>query len=234
METPTHVAIIMDGNGRWAQARGQERSQGHVAGVESIRRVIKAAMEQGVEYLTLYAFSTENWGRPQEEIDGLMELLVSRTAAETPELKEQGVRIRFIGEVEAMSDEVRSAKAYAEAETEANGRLTLIIALNYSARWEIARAARELAREAVRGQLEPGMITAEMFGTHLSTADYPDPDLIVRTSGEHRLSNFLLWQAAYSELYFTEVLWPDFDEAEFKKALEEYAKRERRYGKIEE
>ncbi len=232
METPVHVAIIMDGNGRWAQARGLERSQGHIAGVESIRRVIKAAMEQGVEYLTLYAFSTENWGRPQAEIDGLMERLVKHTALETPELKEQGVRIRFIGEVEAMSAEVRQARAYAEAETEANDRLTLIVALNYSARREIAHAARELARAAVQGRLEPGTITAEMFGEYLSTAEYPDPDLIVRTGGEHRLSNFLLWQAAYSELYFTEVPWPDFDEAEFKKALEEYAKRERRYGAL--
>lgn len=225
-----HVAIIMDGNGRWAKARGEERLYGHMQGVESIRRVIRGALENGVEYLTLYAFSTENWGRPQEEIDGLMELLVKHTVRETPELKAQGVRIRFIGDVEAMSEEVRKSKAYAEDETRTNDKLTLIIALNYSSRWEITDMARKLAQEVLEGMIKPEDITQQVVDRHMATAEYPDPDLIIRTSGEYRLSNFLLWQAAYSEFYFTEVLWPDFDEAEFSRALEAYGKRNRRFG----
>ena len=227
-----HVAIIMDGNGRWAKARGEERLYGHMQGVESIRRAIRGAMEHGVKYLTLYAFSTENWGRPREEIDGLMELLVENTVRETPELKRQGVRIRFIGDTDSMSDNVRRSKAYAEEETEGNDRLTLVIALNYSARWEITRMAQRLAREAVEGRIDPEAITARTVDEYLATAGYPDPDLIIRTSGEYRLSNFLLWQAAYSEFYFTPVQWPDFDEAEFARAIEAYAKRERRYGGV--
>ncbi len=230
MEPPKHVAIIMDGNGRWAKGRGQERLYGHVAGVESIRKTIRAALERGVKYLTLYAFSTENWGRPQVEIDGLMELLVKHTAAETPGLKAQGVRIRFIGNVEAMSDAVRRSRSYAEEETAGNTKLTLIIAINYSARWEITRAAQQLAQEALEGAVAPQEITARMVDERLTTAEFPDPDLIIRTSGEYRLSNFLLWQAAYSEFYFTRVLWPDFDEAEFSRALEAFSRRDRRYG----
>ena len=225
-----HVAIIMDGNGRWAKARGEERLYGHMQGVESIRKAIRAAVENGVEYLTLYAFSTENWGRPQEEIDGLMELLVKHTVRETPEMKAQGVRIRFIGDTDSMSEEVQRSKAYAEDETRENDRLTLIIALNYSSRWEITRMAQELAKEAVAGKIEPEKITAKIVDDHMATAEYPDPDLIIRTSGEFRLSNFLLWQAAYSEFYFTEVLWPDFNEAEFNRAIESYRKRNRRFG----
>ncbi len=231
-ERPEHVAIIMDGNGRWAKARGQERLHGHVAGVESIRKIIRAALGQGIKYLTLYAFSTENWGRPQAEIDGLMELLVKHTAAETPGLKAQGVRIRFIGDVEAMSDAVRRAKAYAEEETAENTKLTLIIAINYSARWEITRAVQLLARAAVEGAVVPEEITAKMVDERLATSEFPDPDLIIRTSGEYRLSNFLLWQAAYSEFYFTDVLWPDFGEADFSRALDVFAKRDRRYGTL--
>jgi len=227
-----HVAIIMDGNGRWARARGEERLYGHMQGVESIRKVIRAALRHGVEYLTLYAFSTENWGRPQHEIDGLMELLVRHTVSETPELKAQGVRIRFIGDVESMSDEVRKSKTYAEEETRENDKLTLIVAINYSSRWEITRMAKLLAEQAAAGNLEPSGLTPETINGYMATADYPDPDLIIRTSGEYRLSNFLLWQAAYSEFYFTEVLWPDFDEAEFDRAVAAYAKRERRYGGV--
>jgi undecaprenyl diphosphate synthase len=229
---PEHVALIMDGNGRWAQARGQERLYGHMQGVESIRRVIRAALTRGVKYLTLYAFSTENWVRPQAEVDGLMELMVRHTVQETPELKAQGIRIRFIGDIDSMSDEVRRSREYAERETGENDRLTLIIALNYSSRWEITRMARRLAAEAAAGAIAAEEITQETVGSRLETAGYPDPDLIVRTSGEYRLSNFLLWQAAYSELYFTEMLWPDFDEAEFDRALEAYAKRQRRFGGV--
>lgn len=232
--SPKHVAIIMDGNGRWAKARGRERLYGHMQGVESIRKVIKAALEHRVEYLTLYAFSTENWGRPQEEIDGLMELLVKHTVRETPELKAQGVRIRFIGDTDSMSEEVRRSKDYAEAETKDNGALTLIIAINYSSRWEITRMAQALAREAAEGRIVPEEITPETVDDRMATAEYPDPDLIIRTSGEYRLSNFLLWQAAYSEFYFTQVLWPDFDEAEFARAVEAYSKRDRRYGGLKQ
>ena len=225
-----HVAIIMDGNGRWAKARGEERLYGHIQGVESVRRAIRGAIENGVEYLTLYAFSTENWGRPQEEIDGLMELLVKSTVRETPELKEQGVRLRFIGDTDALSEEVRQSIEYTQDETRENSRLTLIIALNYSSRWEITRAVQQLVQEAVAGKIRPEDITAKMVDDHMTTAEYPDPDLIIRTSGEYRLSNFLLWQAAYSEFYFTEVLWPDFDEVEFGRAIESYRKRDRRFG----
>ncbi|MDR0953927.1 MAG: isoprenyl transferase [Rikenellaceae bacterium] len=231
-KTPNHVAIIMDGNGRWAKAQGQERLMGHVQGVESVRKVIKAAIKHGVRYLTLYTFSTENWGRPQEEIDGLMELFVHHTVRETPELSRQGVRMRFIGDLEAMSEEIRRSVDYAERETGENRTLTLIIAINYSSRWEITRAARRIASEAVQSEIDPGQITAETVSAHLTTADFPDPDLIIRTSGEYRLSNFLLWQAAYSEFYFTPVLWPDFDEAQFARALEAFAARDRRYGGV--
>jgi undecaprenyl diphosphate synthase len=231
-KTPRHVAIIMDGNGRWAEARGRERIHGHAEGVESIRRTVKAALDRGVETLTLYAFSTENWGRPQAEVEGLMDLFCRGAVRETPELKARGVRIRFIGDVEAMSESIRRAVAYCEEETRPNDRLTLVIALNYSARWEIARAARQIAAQAAAGALDPAAVTADELAGHLTTAGMPDPDLIVRTSGEYRLSNFLLWQAAYSEFYFTEVLWPDFDAAEFDRALEAYAARKRRYGKI--
>jgi undecaprenyl diphosphate synthase len=229
---PLHTAIIMDGNGRWAKARGLERLAGHVQGVESVRRAIRGAMEQGVKFLTLYAFSTENWGRPQAEIDGLMELLVEQTVCRTPELKAQGVRIRFIGDIEGLSEKVQKSTTFAEAETAGNERLTLVIALNYSARWEIVRAARRLAESAERGELKSGEITTGVFENQLATAGLPDPDLIIRTSGEYRLSNFLLWQAAYSEFYFTETLWPDFDEAEFARAVEAYGRRERRYGGV--
>ena len=225
-----HVAIIMDGNGRWAKARGEERLFGHIQGVESVRRAIRGALGYGVKYLTLYAFSTENWGRPQEEIDGLMELLVKHTARETPDLKAQGIRIRFIGDTDSLSEEVQRSKAYAEAETCGNDRLTLIVALNYSSRWEITRMAQRLAREAVEGSVRPEEITVKTVDGYMATAGYPDPDLIIRTSGEYRLSNFLLWQAAYSEFYFTEVLWPDFDEAEFDRAVADYRKRNRRFG----
>ena len=206
---PRHVAVIMDGNGRWAKERGQERVYGHVNGVESMRKVIRAAMKWGVKYLTAYAFSTENWGRPREEVDALMELLCRTIADETDELDANGVRIRFIGQTDVLSD---------------------VVALNYSSRWEIVRMAQRVATQVRDGDLQVCDIDAEVVSRNLETAGIPDPDLLIRTSGELRLSNFLLWQLSYSELYFTETYWPDFDEAQFDRAIEEYRKRERRYG----
>lgn len=227
---PGHVAIIMDGNGRWASKRNLDRIHGHIQGVESIRKVIRAAVHNDVKYLTLYAFSTENWGRPAEEVNALIGLLCDCTLQETPALLKQDVRILFIGDIDGMTDEVKASMAQSELVTRDCRTLTLVIAVNYSARWEITRMAQKVAAQAVAGTLEPEEITAETVSRNLTTAGLPDPDLLIRTSGELRLSNFLLWQLAYSELYFTPVYWPDFDEAEFEKAVREYQKRERRYG----
>ena len=229
---PRHVAIIMDGNGRWAQQHGKERCYGHMQGVEPVRSAIRAAVRNGVEVLTLYAFSTENWGRPREEVEALMELLCRSVVNETPELRRQGVRIRAIGERSAFSSEVRDRLREAEELTAGGGRRTLVLALNSSSRSESVRAARHLARRAAAGELDPEGIDERTVAGALYTAPWPDPDLVIRTSGECRLSNFLLWQAAYAELYFTPVLWPDFTEAEFDRALEAYAGRERRFGLI--
>lgn len=229
---PRHVAVIMDGNGRWAEQRGEERYVGHAQGVESVRRAVKAALRNGVEYLTLYAFSTENWGRPAEEVNALMEILCKSIVAETPELKKQGVRVRMIGDRSRFSERVREHLDRIEAETGEQEKLTLILALNYSSRSELVRAARRLAEEVAAGTLEPGQIDESRIAGALYTDFCPDPDLIVRTSGECRLSNFLLWQASYAELYFPEVLWPDFTEEEFDKALAVYAGRDRRFGLV--
>ena len=230
--TPRHVAIIMDGNGRWAQLRGRERYYGHMQGVEPVRAAVRAAIRRGVHYLTLYAFSTENWGRPAEEIDALMELFCRSVASETPELRKQGVRIAMIGDRSRFPAKVQEYLAQAERETAGGERLTLILALNYSSRSEITRAVQHLAREAAEGRLQADAITEQTIAGALDTAGYPDPDLIVRTSGEQRLSNFLLWQASYAELWFPEVLWPDFTEADFDRAMEEYARRDRRFGLV--
>lgn len=230
---PRHVAIIMDGNGRWAQQRGFPRLRGHVEGTESVRRVIEAAIRHGVEYLSLYVFSTENWGRPQEEVDGLMELFCESVAAEGEALMRNGVRVRIIGDREGMPPKVREYLDAIERETVRCGKLELLLCLNYGAREEIVRAMREIAEEVKAGTMSAGGVDAETVAANLFTAGIPDPDLLIRTSGEQRLSNFLLWQAAYAELYFTEVLWPDFGEEEFAAALAEYAKRERRYGRLE-
>ena len=229
---PAHVAIIMDGNGRWAEARGEERGYGHTRGTESVRATVKAALAAGVRYVTLYTFSTENWGRPADEVEGLMELFCDSVARETPELVREGVRVVVIGNRHGLSERVRRHIELIESETAAGGRLTVVLAVNYSSRHEIARAAAQIAARAMAGELAPVMITAETFSEELYTADIPDPDLLIRTGGEQRLSNFLLWQGAYSELYFTPVMWPDFDEKEFDKALAEYARRERRFGTI--
>ncbi len=229
---PQHVAIIMDGNGRWAELRGKERCEGHIAGVESVRAVVRAAVRNGVKYLTLYAFSTENWGRPAEEVDALMALFCQSVTREAPELVRQGVRVQMIGERSRFSQAVQQSLAAIEQETAGGEKLTLILALNYSSRDEIRRAVQRLAGEAAAGQLAPDAITEQTIGAALDTARYPDPDLIVRTSGECRLSNFLLWQASYAELLFTPVLWPDFTEEEFDRALDAYTRRERRFGLV--
>lgn len=227
---PRHVAIIMDGNGRWAEERGQGRVYGHINGVESMRKAIRAVVRRGVKFLTVYAFSTENWGRPKEEVQALMELLCTSLSNETAELKSQGVRMRFIGDVEALAEDVRAAIARSEKETHRNEKLTLVVAVNYSSRWEITRMAQKIAVQVRDEGLQIHEITDRTVADNLVTAGIPDPDLLIRTSGEQRLSNFLLWQLSYSELYFTETYWPDFDESEFDKAIAEYQKRERRYG----
>lgn len=229
---PQHVAIIMDGNGRWAELRGKDRSEGHAAGVEPVRASLRAAVRNGVRYLTLYAFSTENWGRPAPEVDALMELFCQCVVSEAPELVRQGVRVCMIGDRSRFSEKVRTALARIEEETAGGEVLTLILALNYSSRSEITRAVRRLARRAAAGELDPEAITEQTLSQALDTAPWPDPDLIIRTSGEQRLSNFLLWQASYAELWFPEVLWPDFTERDFDLALEEYARRDRRFGLV--
>ncbi|MFR9650992.1 MAG: isoprenyl transferase [Rikenellaceae bacterium] len=232
LKVPNSVAIIMDGNGRWAQSRGLDRIEGHLRGVESVRSVIRAAVKQGVSVLTLYAFSTENWGRPSEEVAALMELLGRCIVQEMPELVEQGVRVAIIGDRSRFDEKMQQSLANAESMSEGCDRLRLQIALNYSSRDEITRAVREIASRVERGELNSGQIDSETISAHLDTMAADDPDLIIRTSGEMRLSNFMLWQAAYSELYITDVLWPNFGEQEFAKAIEEYTLRDRRFGLV--
>ncbi len=227
---PTHIAIIMDGNGRWAEAQGKDRCDGHIEGVVSVKACIKAARKSGVRYLTLYAFSTENWGRPQAEVDALMQLFCASVTKETPELVAQGVQVRIIGRRDRFSEEVRERLLHIEESTASGDKLTLILAFDYSSRDELVRATRLVAEKVQRGELAAEDIDDKLISAHLDTADIPDPDLIVRTSGECRLSNFLLWQASYAEMYFPQTMWPDFREEEFKKALEVYALRNRRYG----
>ena len=230
---PEHVAIIMDGNGRWAKQRNKERYEGHIAGVESVRAVIRAAVRRGVSWLTLYAFSTENWGRPSAEVDAIMELFCRTVASEAEDLANQGVRVRIMGERTRFSTTVLEMIDRIEEATKGGERLTLVLAFNYSSRREMVLAAQNIARRVANGELSADAIDEATFAASLMTYDIPDPDLIIRTSGECRLSNFLLWQASYSEFYFPEVLWPDFKEEEFDKALEVYATRERRYGLVE-
>ena len=229
---PRHVAIIMDGNGRWAEQRGKERYEGHLQGVESVRAAIRGALECGVEYLTLYAFSTENWGRPAEEVDALMELFCRSVVNETPELSAQGVCVKIIGDRTRFSARVLEHLGRIENDTAAGKRLTLILALDYSSRSEIANAVRTIAARAAKGELNPAEIDESTVQEALYTAPYPDPDFIIRTSGECRLSNFLLWQASYAEFYFPQTLWPDFTQEEFAKAMDVYAARDRRFGLV--
>ena len=227
---PTHIAIIMDGNGRWAKSQGKERYEGHIEGVVSVKACIKAARKRGVSYLTLYAFSTENWGRPQAEVNALMELFCKSVTKETPELIEQGVRVRFIGRRDRFSEEVRERLLHIEESTAEGDKLTLVLAFDYSSRDELVRATKAIAERVERGELKAEAINDATISAHLDTANIPDPDFIIRTSGECRLSNFLLWQASYAEMYFPQTMWPEFREEAFDKALEVYAERNRRYG----
>uniref|UniRef100_UPI004056619C polyprenyl diphosphate synthase n=1 Tax=Alistipes sp. TaxID=1872444 RepID=UPI004056619C len=231
---PRHVAIIMDGNGRWAKQRNKERYEGHIAGVESVRASVRAAARCGVEWLTLYAFSTENWGRPTAEVDAIMELFCRTVMGEAEDLVRQGVRVKVMGERTRFSEEVLRMIERIESVTAEGRRLTLVLAFNYSARREMVLAARALAERVASGELRAEDIDEADFADALMSRGIPDPDFVIRTSGECRLSNFLLWQSSYAELYFPEVLWPDFGEEEFERAMEEYARRERRYGLVTE
>jgi undecaprenyl diphosphate synthase len=227
---PTHVAIIMDGNGRWAKARGLPRVAGHRRGAEAVRRTLTAAGEFGIAYLTLFGFSSENWKRPADEVDDLMGLLRHYIRAEIAELHAKGVRLRIIGDRRRLAPDIVTLITNAEALTAGNTGITLTIALSYGGRAEIVIAAQRIAEAVKAGSLDPAAVDEGLFARHLLTADMPDPDLVIRTSGEQRLSNFLLWQTAYSELVFTDTLWPDFGKADLEKALRDYHGRERRYG----
>ena len=232
---PQHVSMIMDGNGRWAKERGKDRVFGHFEGVESVRACVEAAVESGVKYLSLYAFSEENWNRPQAEVDALMELMVKAMAAEMEKLNRNGVRFMVVGNRERLAPSLNDVIDSCMAKTADNDTLTLVVFLSYSGKWDILQAAKKLVREAVSSpeKLEEILnLSIDAFDSYLATAGIPDPDLIVRTSGENRLSNYLLWQGAYSEFLFVDTLWPDFRKEQFKEALKEYAKRDRRYGKV--
>jgi undecaprenyl diphosphate synthase len=227
---PRHVAIIMDGNGRWAAARGLPRVEGHRRGVEALRRTIRAAGEIGISYVTIFSFSAENWSRPPSEVGELMGLLRRFIRNDLAELHQSNVRVRIIGERQTLAPDIGRLLTEAEDLTKGNDGLTLVVAFNYGARQEIARAARRVAEEVARGGLAPASITEETFGNYLDAPDVPAPDLIIRTSGEQRLSNFLLWQSAYSELAFVPTYWPDFDRAALEAAIRDYQQRERRFG----
>jgi undecaprenyl diphosphate synthase len=232
MSTPEHVAIIMDGNGRWAKARGLPRVAGHRAGVEALRKTVRAAADLGVGWLTVYAFSSENWSRPKSEVSDLMGLLRLFIRRDLAELHQSGVRVRVIGEREGLSADIASLLDEAETLTAGNSALNLVIAFNYGGRDEIVRAARRIAAAAKRGELDAGAVTPEVFAGFLDTAGIPDPDLVIRTSGEQRMSNFLPWQSAYSELVFLPCYWPEFTGEHFAEALSQYAARERRFGGV--
>lgn len=231
---PRHIAMIMDGNGRWAQKHGENRFFGHSQGVESVRETLVGASEIGVGYLTLYAFSTENWRRPKEEIDALMDLLVQTVLKEVEELNRNGVRLRAIGDLEQLPGSCRDSLEEAIGKTAGNDRVDLVLALSYSSRWEISEMVRQVAGKVRNGEILPEEIDEEVVEAHLQTRGIPDPDLLIRTSGERRISNYLLWQLAYTELYFTEVLWPDFKKEHLYQAILDYQGRERRFGGISE
>ena len=228
---PRHVCIIMDGNGRWAKKRLMPRNLGHRKGVETTRRAVEFFATAGVENLTLFAFSSENWNRPQDEVSGLMELFVHSLKQNTEELHQRGIRIRFIGERSSFSEKLQSQIQVSETLTRSNETMTLNVAANYGGQWDIVNAAKKLAQQVQQGQLLPDDIDISAFSAALSLGDITDPDLFVRTGGEQRISNFLLWQCAYAEFYFCDALWPDFSELEMQKSLDEYASRQRRYGK---
>ena len=231
---PQHIAIIMDGNGRWAQQNGMDRFRGHEEGVVSVRKIVEAAGEIGIRYLTVYAFSTENWNRPQSEVDALMALLVTFISRETPDLMKNNVRLQAIGDIDRLPRETKEHLLNSIEETSRNTGLTLILSLSYSARWEITEATRQIARKVQEGLLDIQAIDEETIKYHLTTKHIPDPDLLIRTGGESRISNFLLWQLAYAELYFTPVYWPEFRENNLYEAILDFQRRERRFGKTGE
>lgn len=228
---PKHVAIIMDGNGRWAQQKGEHRVFGHTQGVESVREALTAAGEIGVKYLTLYAFSTENWNRPKEEIDALMDLLVKTISLEVESLNENGVKLQVIGDVESLPLGCKDALEKCIKDTESNSKVTLVLALSYSSKWEIQNAIKNIALDIQSNKIAPEEISEELINSYMNTANIPDPELLIRTSGECRISNFLLWQLAYTELHFIDTLWPDFKKENFFEAIYNYQQRERRFGK---
>ena len=229
---PGHVSIIMDGNGRWAQARGLDRSRGHVAGVDSLREAVTTSVRLGLDVLSVYAFSTENWKRPQEEVNMLMHLFATTLLHELPLFHQENVRLRFFGDLEALPEETRKVFQQGLDETAANTGMTFVIAVNYGGRDEITRAVRHMMMDCQDGKLEPENVTEQTVASYLDTAGIPDPDLLIRTSGEIRLSNYLLWQLAYSEIYITDCLWPDFNRDELIKAIEQFNQRDRRFGGV--
>lgn len=229
---PRHIAIIMDGNGRWAQEKGQDRLFGHFHGVESVRNIVEGASEIGIEYLTLYTFSTENWDRPEYEVIGLMELLVNTIRSEVTVLNKNNIRLHVIGDIEMLPPQARKEMKDAINETSHNTGLNLILALSYSSRWEIVNAVKTIAFEVKAGNIDPAGINQETFQQYLTTANFPDPELMIRTGGDYRISNFLLFQLAYAELYFTDARWPDFRKENLAEAILAYQARERRFGKI--
>ena len=231
---PRHIAIIMDGNGRWAKEKGKDRLFGHYSGVESVRNIVEGCAELQIGYLTLYAFSTENWDRPKDEVTGLMELLVKTIRTEVATLNKNNIRLHVIGNIDLLPPNAHKELHEACQETKNNTGLNLVMALSYSSRWEILNAVKNVGKEIKNGKIEPDRITDEVFKQHLCTADFPHPELMIRTSGEYRISNFLLYQLAYAELYFTETLWPDFRKENLYEALLNYQNRERRFGKISE
>lgn len=231
---PEHVAIIMDGNGRWAKKQGEARVVGHMSGVDAVREALEAAIESGVKYLTIYAFSTENWNRPKNEVDALMDLLVSTLVKEIDSLHKNGVKLNAIGDLERLPGQCNIALKEGLEKTAKNDRITLTVALNYSARWEILEASKKIAKAVANNELSAEEIDSDVFEQNLSTHGIPHPELLIRTSGEERVSNFLLWQIAYTELYFTDTLWPDFNKESFFTAIVDYQNRERRFGMISE
>ncbi|MDR2813596.1 MAG: isoprenyl transferase [Prevotellaceae bacterium] len=231
---PRHVAIIMDGNGRWAKRRSLQRMFGHRSGVDAVRAAVEAAVEQGVSYLTLYTFSTENWNRPKVEVNALMSLLVDAIEKEEATLKKQNIRFITIGNTLTLPQKVQDRLNDLVRSTEKNTGLTLVLALSYSGRWDIVAAARQMCRDVEQGRLKAADVSEALLSSYLSTASIPDPDFFIRTGGDLRVSNFLLWQIAYSELYFTPVLWPDFNKQHFAEAIKEFQKRERRFGRVAE
>jgi undecaprenyl diphosphate synthase len=231
---PKHIAIIMDGNGRWAKQQGEQRIYGHENGVKSVRETVEAAAELGINYLTLYAFSTENWNRPQEEVMALMQLLVHTISAETATLNKNNIRLQAIGDLKSLPADCYNELQDAIEKTKTNSRTTLILALSYSSRWEITHAMSEIAKKIERKEISAADINEKLIDANLCTAGIPEPELMIRTSGEHRISNFLLWQLAYAELYFTDKLWPDFRKNDLYEAILDYQNRERRFGKTSE